>query len=98
MFGLGICGLHVKSFIMGEGVLVKEKQVSCRVEAGFIQTRLRYTDLGSLLLFLESKYIQIGIYKLHSNVSNITHVAIKVHVIVRRFIVLTWMHDDRELV
>ena len=98
MFGLGICGLYVISSIVDEGVLVKENQVSCRVEAGSIQTRLCYTDLGFLLLFLESKYLHIGIYELHSNVHDITHVAIKVYVIVRRFAVLTWMHGDRELV
>ena len=35
---------------------------------------------------------------IHSNLPNIMHVATKVHVILRRFIVLTRMHDNRELV
>jgi hypothetical protein len=34
----------------------------------------------------------------HYNLPNITHVATKVHVILRRYVVLTWMHDNRELV
>jgi hypothetical protein len=36
--------------------------------------------------------------EVNSNLPNATHVAIKVHVILRRFAVLTWMCDNRELV
>ena len=35
---------------------------------------------------------------LHSNLPNIMLVAIKVHVILRRFVVSTWMRDNKELV
>ena len=34
----------------------------------------------------------------HSNLLNITPVAIKVHMRLRKSAVLTWMHDNRELV
>ena len=34
----------------------------------------------------------------HSKLRSITHLAIKVHVKLRSFIVLTWMHDTIELV
>ena len=36
--------------------------------------------------------------ELHFNLPNIKHVATKVHVILRRFVVLTWMYDNRDLV
>ena len=47
------------------------------------------------LVFMFSNFYQ---FHLQSNLSNVMHVATKVHVILRRFAVLTWMHDDRELV
>ena len=33
--------------------------------------------------------------KVHSDLPSITHLATKVHVIIRRVGVLTWMHDNR---
>ena len=36
--------------------------------------------------------------KLHSNLPNIMHVATKLHVILRRYVILTWVHDNKELV
>jgi hypothetical protein len=36
--------------------------------------------------------------KLHSKLCSITHVATKLHVILRSFVVLTWMRDTIELV
>jgi hypothetical protein len=36
--------------------------------------------------------------RIHSKLCNITHVATKVYVILRNFLVLTWMHDTIELV
>jgi hypothetical protein len=44
---------------------------------------------GPLLLFLESKHFKIDVYKVHPDLLDITRVATKVHVIVRRFAVLT---------
>ena len=39
------------------------------------------------------------VFKVHSNLPNITLVEINVHVLLRRsFVELTWMHDNRELV
>ena len=37
-------------------------------------------------------------HEMHSIIPNITHVATKVHVILRRLVMVTWMHDNRELV
>ena len=37
-------------------------------------------------------------YIIHSKLRSITPVATKVHVILRSFVVLTWMHDTIELV
>jgi hypothetical protein len=34
---------------------------------------------------------------IHSKLRSITHVATKVHVILRSFVVLTWMHNTSEL-
>ena len=34
--------------------------------------------------------------QLHSNIHNITLLETKVHVILRRCVVLTWMHDNKE--
>ena len=42
----------------------------------------------------EIKLLNIFWYTLHYS---ITHVAIKVHMILRRFVVLTWMRDIIEL-
>jgi hypothetical protein len=36
--------------------------------------------------------------QVHVDLPNTTLVAIEVHVILRRYIVLTWMFDDRKLV
>jgi hypothetical protein len=35
---------------------------------------------------------------IHSKLRSITHVATKVHVTLQSFVVLTWVHDTRELV
>jgi hypothetical protein len=32
---------------------------------------------------------------IHSNLPNIMHVATKAHVVLRRYVVLTWMHDNK---
>ena len=37
-------------------------------------------------------------HSIHYNLPNVTHVSTKVHVILRRYIVLAWMHDNRKLV
>ena len=47
-------------------------------------------------LSLES-YFYDSFY-VHSNLPNIMHVTTKVHMMLRRSAVLTWMHDNRELV
>ena len=39
----------------------------------------------------------VKIMIIHSIFLNIMHVATNVHVTSRRFVVLTWMHDIREL-
>ena len=40
----------------------------------------------------------VFIFEVHSNFPNNMPVVIKVHVIVRRYVVLTWMCDNGELV
>jgi hypothetical protein len=48
-----------------------------------------------------SAWVGLGgafIFVVHSNSPNIKLVVIKVHVIVRRYVVLTWMCDNGELV
>ena len=50
------------------------------------------------LVFMFSNFYQFHLQSNDSNLSNVMHVATKVHVILRRFAVLTWMHDNRELV
>ena len=34
----------------------------------------------------------------HSNLPNVTHVATKVNMVLKRLVVLTWVHDNGELV
>ena len=46
-------------------------------------------------LFLKMRMVKVQI---HSELCSITHVATKVHVILRSFLVLTWMCDNIELV
>jgi hypothetical protein len=42
---------------------------------------------------LHLSVLQVGMLVIHSKLRSITLVATKVHVILRRFVVLTWMHD-----
>lgn len=37
-------------------------------------------------------------HSIHSNLPNVTSVTTKVHVILRRYVVLAWMCDNKELV
>ena len=41
---------------------------------------------------------RLDLETLHSNLHSITHVVIEVHMILRNFVVLTWMRDTLELV
>jgi hypothetical protein len=43
-------------------------------------------------------YIFLGGVFVHSKLRSITHVATKVHVILRSFVMLTWLRDTIELV
>ena len=36
--------------------------------------------------------------KLHYDLSNTMHVATQAHMILRRFVVLNWMHDNKEYI
>ena len=49
-----------------------------------------WSSLGHISCY-RNKHVQ-------SKLRSITHVATKVHVIIRSFVVLTWMHDTSELV
>ena len=62
-------------------------------------------DISRLLCWMNEIYVckqhnplYSGEELVHSNLPNIIHVATKVHVVLRRHVVLTWMHYNRELV
>ena len=61
--------------------------------------RVLTMEVGPLTkaIFHGSEFMVHGVNRpyVHSNLSNIMHVATKVHVILRRYAVLAWMHDNK---
>ena len=41
---------------------------------------------------------QLSRNRLHPNLPNVTHGAAEVHVVLRRFVAATWVHENREVV
>ena len=63
----------------------------------------QFSSLGGAIFFPSgtyySKVIVAGSLRIHSSLPNVTPTATNVHVMLRRFAVLTWMmRDNRELV
>ena len=67
------------------------------VALGYTKCGLPFLSMVVLLIGVHL-FVEIGERKIHFKLRSITHVATKVHVILRTFAVLTWMSDTIELV
>ena len=67
---------------------------------GLGSTRIKVSPQIRLFIYFSGYMIFPIIWrqKLHYDLSNTMHVATQAHMILRRFVVLNWMHDNKEYI